>query len=116
MAKLDIEQTKIFNDYIKHLNTLSTGSILLLVTFLEKIFVNPSGKWLVIVSLICFLLSVIGGVALKTILTLLAYFGGDEDNVSETVDNIRGIAIFLLWIGFLFGLISLAIFGIVNLL
>ena len=67
MPKLDIEHTKLFNDYIKHLNTLSTGSILLLVTFLEKIFTNPHYKWLVIVSLICFLLSVIGGVILKTI-------------------------------------------------
>ncbi|MBL7885353.1 MAG: hypothetical protein JNJ52_01280 [Flavobacterium sp.] len=115
MGKIDIEKTKLFNDYIKHLNTLSTGSILLLVTFLEKIFSNPLDKWLVAMSLICFLSSVIGGVAVKTILTLMAYQNVEDNEIHPFILSISYYGTYLLWIGFLLGIISLAVFGIINL-
>jgi hypothetical protein len=116
MAKVDIAVAQLFNEYIKHINTLSTGSILILVTFLEKLFLHPEGKWLVSVSIIGFLVSIIGGVTTKTIFTFIAYHSTDEDEVGNTQNLVRGLGIWALWLGFLIGISSFAIFGVINLL
>ena len=55
-----LEFLKIIIDYLKHTATLSTGSILILATFLEKFFTRPTGKLLVIFALFCFGLSIVG--------------------------------------------------------
>lgn len=47
-------------DYFKHLTTLSTGSILVLVAFLEKVFSCPQGEVWALVSIGFFALCVIG--------------------------------------------------------
>jgi hypothetical protein len=39
------EGNKLFYDVFKHLTTLSTGSILILVAFLENLFVDPQYKF-----------------------------------------------------------------------
>ena len=46
--------------YFKHLSTLSTCSIMILIAFLEKVFSCPQGEGWAIVSIICFALCVIG--------------------------------------------------------
>lgn len=61
--KVDQEGEKLIFDSMKHLTTLNTGSILLLVTFLEKLFSNPRWKPLIAVSLICFVLSIVCSVS-----------------------------------------------------
>lgn len=61
--KADQEGEKLFYDSMKHLTTLNTGSILLLVTFLEKLFSNPQWKTLIAVSLICFVISIVCSVS-----------------------------------------------------
>lgn len=61
--KADKEGEKLFFESMKHLTTLSTGSILLLVTFLEKLFSNPRWKALIAVSLICFVVSIMCSVS-----------------------------------------------------
>ena len=40
----EAEFRKLWSDYLKHLTTLSTGSILLIATFLEKLFSQPRWK------------------------------------------------------------------------
>jgi hypothetical protein len=47
-------------DYLKHLTTLNTGSILIVATFLEKLFEQPKWNVLVGVSLVSFIVSIIG--------------------------------------------------------
>lgn len=49
--KADQEGEKLYFDSMKHLTTLNTGSVLLLVTFLEKLFSSPRWRVLVAVSL-----------------------------------------------------------------
>ena len=61
--KANQEGEKLFYDSMKHLTTLNTGSILLLVTFLEKLFSNPRWKALIAVSLICFVVSIVCSVS-----------------------------------------------------
>ena len=61
--KANQEGEKLVYDSMKHLTTLNTGSILLLVTFLEKLFSNPRWKALVAVSLISFVASIVCSVS-----------------------------------------------------
>ena len=56
------EGQKLVYDALKHLTTLSTGSILLLVTFLERLFRQPLWPGLVAVSLAGFVTCVVASV------------------------------------------------------
>ena len=57
-----VEYIKALLEYLKHLTTLSTGSIVLTTTFLEKLFQNPLWKTAVVVSLIGFMTSIISSI------------------------------------------------------
>jgi hypothetical protein len=61
--KANQEGEKLVYDSMKHLTTLNTGSILLLVTFLEKLFSNPRWNALIAVSLISFVASIVCSVS-----------------------------------------------------
>ena len=45
-----MEGNKLLYDTLKHLTTLCTGSIIILVAFLEKIFLNAEWKFLVSIT------------------------------------------------------------------
>ena len=53
------DAVKLAVDIAKHITTLSTGSIIILVTFLEKTFSNPIFGLLIIFAFLCFILSII---------------------------------------------------------
>ncbi|HET6889661.1 MAG TPA: hypothetical protein VFH31_01050, partial [Pyrinomonadaceae bacterium] len=57
-----MEQIKLLADYLKHTATLSTGSLVLLTIFLEKLFSKPRWKILVAFALGGFTLSLMGSV------------------------------------------------------
>jgi len=48
-----------FYHTMKHLTTLSTGAIIILATFLEKVFMNPTWKCLIAITLVSFLISIL---------------------------------------------------------
>lgn len=48
------EVQRIRYDYFKHLTTLSTGTILIIIAFLEKIFTDPRGTVFALISIIAF--------------------------------------------------------------
>lgn len=114
--KAEEEGWKLHYDAVKHITTLCTGSILILVTFLEKLFTNPSWKWLVSVTFGLLLFSIIGSLyammhiasAVRDVTHVAAYSreGGE-----------RAILIFtiLSYVGFICGIISLIVFAIRNL-
>jgi hypothetical protein len=54
-----VEGQKLLFDVCKHLTTLCTGSILILVALLEKLLQNPRWKLLIVVSFGGFILSII---------------------------------------------------------
>ena len=74
------EGGKLFFDLMKHLTTLSTGSLLLLVAFLEKLFPNPCCRWMIISVLCSLLLSVLGSL-LAMLAIILADLKGSESFV-----------------------------------
>jgi len=47
-------------DYFKHLTTLSTGVILIIVAFIEKVFTKPQMIPVAMISIFCFLVCVVG--------------------------------------------------------
>lgn len=106
------EGLKLHFDTFKHLTTLSTGSIVIMSVFLEKLIMQPEWKALVIVSLSGFILSIIGAV-LTMMVFAAAYQKGGEANDFEVYLGLRGVATSA--VGFLLGIIALTVFIIRNL-
>lgn len=91
--------------------------MLLIVTFLEKLFSRPYWKWAVIAAILAFLVAVIGSVGAYTYLTLNIERWDEGEHPSELRWQLWGnFALYATWIGFFLGMFSLALFAIRNLL
>jgi hypothetical protein len=107
-----IETQKIVFDYIKHITTLDTGSIVLLSTLLENIFPNANWKPLIVVVFAGFSIS-IGSLTLcgfgiiRSIRT--------PESIGTGLVRFTTYTFILGLLAFLVGLVSLAIFTILNL-
>lgn len=99
-------------DYIKHLTTLATGAIVVLSTFLEKLFAQPEWTFLVGVALGGFLASLISAVFAHTALVHILYRPQEPNRRDERQAWIASVAQF---VTFLFGMVALSIFAIRNL-
>lgn len=108
-----IEAQKALLDYCKHLTTLSTGSIVIVAGFIEKVFPSPQWKLLTAISLICFMISILGAIIEHTV--LLINFP-PKLKLKLWTGVLGGMGLFLAWGGFLIGIFSLAIFAVKNLL
>lgn len=96
-----LEAAKFWVEYLKHLTMLSTGSILLVVTFLERLFSRPLWKWAVIVAILALLLAVIGSVSAFTVMTLNIENWDEGDDPSELRwDRFGRAALYITWGGF----------------
>jgi hypothetical protein len=105
-----LEHVKNVLDYLKHITTLSTGSIILQITFLEKLFVHPRWRALVAVSLVSFMLSIVASVVAHAQVIYKQHY------TWEMGDAFLGcISMWIVWGGFLLGLASLTAFALVNL-
>ncbi len=60
--KANEEANKLFYDVFKHLTTLSTGAILILASLLETLFARPQGRFLIVVALVSFIVSMVSAV------------------------------------------------------
>jgi DMSO/TMAO reductase YedYZ heme-binding membrane subunit len=101
-------------EYLKHLTTVSTGAILLLVAFLEKIFKQPEYKPAIAVSLVSFLVSIMLCAMAQTSIIEKA---SEKKNESwrDKVQNLTVTLCLLALLCFIVGMISLVIFGLKNL-
>ena len=97
-------------EYIRHLSTLSTGSILLITIFLEKVFPRPRWKAFIAIALLGFLASVIGSIVTYSVLVAFP-----EDEPPELVSKTATWGLGVMWVGFLCGVLALAIFALKNL-
>jgi hypothetical protein len=99
------EVQRIQYDYFKHLTTLSTGSILIIVAFLEKVFSEPTGIFLSIISIIALALCLIGSLlALPLPANIIMYIEclniariKEDEQMAEKLDKKRADS--LTWIG-----------------
>jgi len=126
-------------DYFKHLGTLSTGSILILVAFFEKVFSDPTGEAWIVISVICFVLCIAdsllampsaSNIVLYTIgIRMVLVSGGEDteevkekakkevekamDKINDAFDSLKIYDRVTRW-SFLVGLIAFLIFAGVN--
>lgn len=110
MAREYIEATKLLYDVLKHLTTLSTGSIVVMATFLEKFFKSPAWTFLVPATFIAFVVSIVACVAAMAALA----FSAETDNPPPELDAIFNWGLLLGTVFFLAGVVALAIFSVRN--
>jgi len=102
---------KVF-DYLKHFTTLSSGSVLLLATLLDKVIKSPRCSYLIYFSIIGFLISIIGAMATYTF--GISKLANPNDKSQGWQETLGGLGILMTWVGFLIGIISIGIFTIMN--
>jgi hypothetical protein len=110
----EIEIYRIVFDYLKNLTTICTGSTLLIVAFLEKLFTKPFWKFGVGLALVCFIMSVILCAISQALIIEMASEREDKNHVDRVKNWTMSLLIIAL-VGFVIGIISLAIFGLINL-
>ena len=109
-VELQLERHKAALEYSKFLTTLSTGSLVLLTSFLEKIANQPKWGFLAIVSFVAFMMSALSSVVLYTL--TMAHVG---DVIAKRSAALVGISLVASWLFFLLAICSLALFAVRNL-
>lgn len=105
------ESWKLVYDFFKHITTLDTGAILLLVGLLEKLFKEPKWRPLVGLAIILFLTSLVSCLATMYLMAFFISQGGKPGGFPEAI----AIVPFLLAIvGFVGGLCCLGAFTMKN--
>jgi hypothetical protein len=107
----NVEILKLSFDWCKHIATLSTGSILLMVTFREKLSVQSGQgecKILLLSALGGFMCAIVGTLGVQLEHLKREYYGSPS--------SLGKVAMFLVVAGFLVGIISLSLFGFQRLL
>ena len=110
----EIEIYKLEFEYLKYITTICTGSVLVVITFLEKLFQNPEWKAAIAVSLCSFLLSIIICAFSQASIIEKASEKNDLSWRNKVQKFTVGL-IFSALITFLVGVISLVVFGLKNL-
>jgi hypothetical protein len=106
------EGEKLYFDSMKHLTTLNTGSILLLVTFLENLFRQPRWRPLIAVTLVSFVLSTLCSVSS---MLQSANYVKHSGRIRDLEMTVRDLIYYLSLATFLLGLASLVVFALRNL-
>ena len=103
------EQVKLIFEHTKHLSTVATGSLVILVTFMEKFKDFDKWRMLLVISLI--------GFAISLCASLLAQFGTINLMEKEQKPSIpTGIGFAISYIGFGVGIICLLVFAVTNII
>lgn len=104
-------------DYLKHISTLATGSLLLIATFLEKLFKQPLHAWYVGLSVGALFTSLVASLLAYSVL-VLNYPRVDDRlhgrTVTDTERNVFAGGIIITWISFVIGIGAMAVFFLVN--
>ena len=100
-------------DLYKHIATLSTGAVVILTTFLDKLGSKPHWRALVGLSLGAFAASLLGMVTMQ--LWSVLHVSRHPDEVPSRGEQWRrGLVLAAGFGGFVIGLVALTVFGIRN--
>lgn len=109
-----IEGVKLLYDYLKHLTTLSTGSIVVITTMWSKTPASAHASWAAIASLFLFVVCILGSVVAKGVLAVRAE-KGDFSETNGLEESIEAYAALVAMAAFFMAVIGLAYFGAANL-
>jgi F0F1-type ATP synthase assembly protein I len=110
-SKQYVDSQKLVFDYIKHITTLDTGTIILLTVLLEKFFRTPQWKCLIVIAFLGFIVSIVA-------LTLAAF--GIIRSVRTPQEISLGLVRFTSWnfilgiLGFITGILAVGVFAAKN--
>lgn len=110
--KAEREAIKLLFEVYKHLTTLSSGSIVIICTFLEKFFKKAETLPVIIGSLLCFLFSILLSIYVMSRLAMQQKVGYVNSRSVSVL--FRGLE-FLSSFAFILGVLLFAIFSILNL-
>ena len=113
-SNTEVEAVKLVTGYLKHLTSLSVGSIVVVVTFVEKIAAQPHWKLLAGISVVGFLVCILGCLIGNGILVFRAE-GGDFSETKGAAETAEGVSLSAAFASFFVALLCLAAFGIRNL-
>jgi hypothetical protein len=103
-----------FYDYIKHMTTLSTGALVVLITFADKFSTASSDKTFFIWGIIL-LLTTIFSALVSMVITLSIQRYNDTSSVPKKERDRLALSLLGMWGSFFCSLISISIFTVVNL-
>jgi hypothetical protein len=101
-------------DLYKHITTLSTGSIVLMTAFLDRLFAHPDWSWLAGLAFGGFTVSVLGSVIMHVLSTIHTDSEAELDAMMPSA-WVGGLLITVAFGGFVVGVCSLAAFAARNL-
>lgn len=96
---------------LKHLTTLSSGSIVLLATFLEKVFRNTEWKFLIGIIFVSLSISLFCSVAA---MFLLSYYHVKIEKMAKNAFNMAMKHLSVAYLSFFVGILSLVILAVKN--
>jgi len=122
---LIVETLKYQSDYFKHVTTLSTGSILIIVALVEGVFKSPEGIVFIWLSILGFLVCLVSSVFMMQVIggflgELCTPWEPDkrherQEKIVKTAKTANRIQRWS-WVGFLGGIVFLLIFSLINFL
>jgi heme/copper-type cytochrome/quinol oxidase subunit 2 len=102
-----------FYDYLKHLTTLSTASLLFLATFAEKFAKTPHWRFLFKLTIVCLLFAVILSLACM-FFTISSKRYEEDDGLPDWEKSAMAATFLLAVMSLLLGILSLAVFALIN--
>ena len=105
------DEERFIADFLKHITTLSTGSLLILVSVLDKLFPQPEWKFAVAVSVLSFLATIFCSAILYWI--RLTYVE-TKQAMTPRREWFEALIGFILLLSFLLALTSLTVFFLRN--
>ncbi|MBL1278341.1 MAG: hypothetical protein COB30_019885 [Ectothiorhodospiraceae bacterium] len=112
---MELDKLKLLHDHTKHVTTLATGSILVLIAFYDKLPITPIIKILVLFSLFFFIflyffLCILAAMLAQMII-IVSHSNHDEKYTENTFEFLDKV-FFTSWITFSFGIIVLFLTGL----
>jgi len=111
---LDHEQIVLWVNHLKSITMLSSGLIVSTIAILELVVANPKIVFLAAISMGLFFFSIIGSVLAQMLLINIKTLKGEE--LDASLKSTLAQSLFVGNIGFLVAVLSLTIFGVINVL
>ncbi len=108
-----LPKLELFYDFMKHLTTLATGALVLVVTFSEKLATNSTWVWLFYATVVFLLLSVVCSLICMFLTCSMRRYATDDD-IPVWEKYVSALSILGSFGSFLLGLVALTMYAIRN--
>jgi len=104
-----VEHYKGTTGFLKHFTTLSTGSILLIMSFSNKLLLPSSQSWIVIIAILGFVISILSSTFVYILTIFYASPVNYNTNTSDRFEMTASVSLIISWLSFLVGITLLSI-------